>query len=233
MAVGEERVHPSAGGVRDAATVVVLRRVDGVLEAFMVRRASKSAFMPDAVVFPGGAFAPEDGPVNDPGTAARAARRECFEETGIDLGGCELAWFDTWKTPSGESPRRFLARFFAVVVPLELARTGGHDGHETSDGFWASTGTLLSGAHDLPPPTLAIVGLLDRFGLDRLHDDDDEALAQPILPKVIPGSDPLEIVMPHDARYPALAGDGHPAPTRTNRYPRSFRREGGRWRAFA
>lgn len=70
-----------------AASVIVLR--DAPLEVLMIRRHSKSSFVPDAWVFPGGVVEPSDHDLGD-GTELGAMRigaaRELFEESGIWLG---------------------------------------------------------------------------------------------------------------------------------------------------
>jgi 8-oxo-dGTP pyrophosphatase MutT (NUDIX family) len=70
-----------------AASVIVLR--DSPLEVLMIRRHSKSSFVPDAWVFPGGVVEPGDHDLGDGtelGTMRIAAARELFEESGIWLG---------------------------------------------------------------------------------------------------------------------------------------------------
>jgi len=70
-----------------AASVIVLR--DAPLEVLMIRRHSKSSFVPDAWVFPGGVVEPSDrefGDGTELGTMRIAAARELFEESGIWLG---------------------------------------------------------------------------------------------------------------------------------------------------
>jgi 8-oxo-dGTP pyrophosphatase MutT (NUDIX family) len=70
-----------------AASVIVLR--DSPLEVLMIRRHSKSSFVPDAWVFPGGVVEPADHDLGDGtevGTMRVAAARELFEESGIWLG---------------------------------------------------------------------------------------------------------------------------------------------------
>jgi 8-oxo-dGTP pyrophosphatase MutT (NUDIX family) len=70
--------------VRDAATVVLLRDVDGALEVFMVRRSLRLVFGGGAHVFPGGAVdAPDSADGAEPFRVA--AIRECFEEAGYLL----------------------------------------------------------------------------------------------------------------------------------------------------
>ena len=70
-----------------AASVIVLR--DSPLEVLMIRRHSKSSFVPDAWVFPGGVVESGDYDLGDRteiATMRVAAARELFEESGIWLG---------------------------------------------------------------------------------------------------------------------------------------------------
>jgi 8-oxo-dGTP pyrophosphatase MutT (NUDIX family) len=78
-----------------AATVMIARPSNAGFELFMVRRSSRSAFMPDVFVFPGGRVEAQDstpaardqlaGVSGQPVDAAYvyAAARETFEECGI------------------------------------------------------------------------------------------------------------------------------------------------------
>ncbi len=106
------------------------RRARGI-EVFVVRRSARSAFMPDAYVFPGGALEPGDAapqaiarldslPAGVAPEFAVAAIRELFEEAGVLLArrsdGSPLA-------PSDVAPaREALADdgFDAVVERLQL-----------------------------------------------------------------------------------------------------------------
>jgi 8-oxo-dGTP pyrophosphatase MutT (NUDIX family) len=60
---------------------MVLRPDPAGMAVYMTRRSSRSRFMPDAYVFPGGAVDPADG--EPPQAFAVAALRELFEEAGI------------------------------------------------------------------------------------------------------------------------------------------------------
>ena len=80
--------------LREAASVILLRRASPGFEVFLLRRRKGASFMASAFVFPGGA--------TESGEDARtAAARELFEETGVllarDAGDGEI---DTLETPS-------------------------------------------------------------------------------------------------------------------------------------
>ncbi|SDI34165.1 NUDIX hydrolase [Salipiger marinus] len=111
-------------GLRDAATVIVLRDRDTRPRVLMGQRGAKAAFMPNKFVFPGGAVDAEDAEVPlarplPPLCAARltenapegiahalavAAVRELWEETGLVLGRS-----GTWTDPPPPCWRRFAA----------------------------------------------------------------------------------------------------------------------------
>lgn len=64
--------------LREAASVILLRRAEPGFEVFLLRRHRQARFMASAFVFPGGA--------SEPGEDARtAAARELFEEAGVLL----------------------------------------------------------------------------------------------------------------------------------------------------
>lgn len=129
----------AGAAIRDAATVVLLRRAAGhPPRVLMGMRGKAAAFMPSKYVFPGGAVDPEDhaeaAPAGDPrlslepregaGATPQAllacAARELEEETGLALrpGAAPLFFFRAI-TPPGR-PRRFDARFF-LIDAAELA----------------------------------------------------------------------------------------------------------------
>ncbi|HEY0480105.1 MAG TPA: NUDIX domain-containing protein [Kofleriaceae bacterium] len=67
-----------AAQLREAASVILLRRAEPGFEVFLLRRHRKASFMASAFVFPGGA--------SEIGEDARtAAARELFEEAGVLL----------------------------------------------------------------------------------------------------------------------------------------------------
>jgi 8-oxo-dGTP pyrophosphatase MutT (NUDIX family) len=202
-------------------------------EIYMLRRSAKSPFMPSTLVYPGGRVDPEDGPEDEDETWVRAGRRECLEEAGLDPGP-DLRWFDTWLTPSAESRRRYLARFFLARLEAGAGEEAEADGTETHAGRWNTVAEHLAQWErkevDLPPPTLCT--LLRMRGwtwndLDHLHSMDPSGV---ILPKVELTSTGPVIVMPHDPDYPALDGEALPAPARASELPRRFVRDTTIWK---
>lgn len=224
---------------RPAATVVLLRDAPGGdPEVFMLRRSARSPFMPDALVFPGGAVDPGDGPAGSDAAFEAAARRECAEEAGVDLGARPLQWFDTWVTPTAE-PRRFEARFYLAQLVAGEGATAAADGHETHEGRWATPTAILAAWDreevDLPPPTLCTLMRLADGRRDALLCLPADAVRPPILPKGNlergpDGEGRIVVILPHDAAYADAPGDGAPAPARVYDLPTRLARVGKVWR---
>lgn len=214
---------------RHAATVVVTRPTPGGddAEIFMVRRSAKSPFMPSTLVFPGGRLDPEDGTPEHDDSWERAARRETAEEIGVALD-VDLLWFDTWLTPSAESRRRYLTRFYWVCIDRDAGDRAEADGHETHEGRWATAATHLEHWEaeevDLPPPTLATLLRLAPLGLDAATTLRTLVPQDVILPKVRATEAGVQIVMPHDPEYVDLPGEAAPAPARAHSLPTRFSR---------
>jgi 8-oxo-dGTP pyrophosphatase MutT (NUDIX family) len=126
--------QPEGPPVRDAATVILWRKVAQGVQVLMGQRGADAAFMPSKYVFPGGAVDPGDrahplplaprcaarlaalcGPgASDAAALAGAALRELREETGLILPATPapaLRFVFRAVTPPGR-PRRFDARFF-------------------------------------------------------------------------------------------------------------------------
>jgi len=194
--------------------------------------------MPDALVFPGGAVDAEDGPAGSDEAYVAAARRECREEAGVDLGARPLHWFDTWVTPSAE-PRRYEARFFLADLGEDEAGDAAADGHETLDGRWATAEEFLAqaaaGTVDLPPPTLCtLMRLADEraAGLRLLAAADVRAAVLPkgLLAQGADGTAQLVVVFPHDPAYGDLDGEAGALPERVRDLPTRLVRDGARWR---
>jgi 8-oxo-dGTP pyrophosphatase MutT (NUDIX family) len=89
-----------SGQLREAASVILLRRAASGFEVFLLRRRKGASFMANAYVFPGGGA--------EPGEDARsAAARELFEEAGILLARDRTdAESDTLEPPSRDHMRK-------------------------------------------------------------------------------------------------------------------------------
>ncbi|ANB34324.1 8-oxo-dGTP pyrophosphatase MutT (NUDIX family) [Rhodovulum sulfidophilum] len=128
MGETDARLRPTGGiddpPIRDAATAIVLRDAATTPRVLMGQRGAGAAFMPNKVVFPGGAVDPVDAtvPLACPLAAACAARlqaeadptmadalaaaaiRELWEETGLILGRP-----GAWPGPAPKGWRGFAA----------------------------------------------------------------------------------------------------------------------------
>lgn len=143
---------------RLAATVILVRPSPDGLQVLLLRRSSKSAFMPGAFVFPGGAVDPVDyarAPAHatadarmeveprDAHALVHAAARELYEEAGVSIEPGELRLFSHWVTPPGE-PRRFDTYFFVSQAPP--GAVGVADSVETHDARWLTPAQALDAA---------------------------------------------------------------------------------------
>ena len=155
---GPASAAPAATGLREAATVMLLRDGPDGLQTWLLRRVPKMAFAPGMSVFPGGGVDPVDasGPV--PATAGavaeqfgttaehaavllRTAARELLEETGVRLPMEALLPWARWITPEVE-PRRYDTYFFVAAVPdgaSAAALTG-----EASHADWIAVAQALA-----------------------------------------------------------------------------------------
>lgn len=129
---------PDKSALRDAATIIVLRRGD-VPSVLMGQRGAAAAFMPSKFVFPGGAVDPVDHSVPvtvtdgqaaalaaesalPPTALAAAAIRELWEETG-QIIGTPGTWTDApqgWRgyAATGHVPDAARLRyFFRAITP--------------------------------------------------------------------------------------------------------------------
>lgn len=123
---------PARPEIRDAATIVLVRRDASGARVLMGQRGSKAAFMPDMFVFPGGAVELGDlalaREAGDPGDVAALAReadpevaralpfaaiRELWEETGLLLGRPE----DAAAVRAGAAPENWAGFFAAGLAP--------------------------------------------------------------------------------------------------------------------
>ena len=199
-----------------AATVVVLRPAlgGGAPEILMVRRTRNATFMADAFVFPGGRVEDDDGPRAGDALAPwrAAAARELFEEAAVRVDPATLVPFARWITPAAE-PKRFDACFFLAIVPAGTAATA--DASEVVEPLWATAAEVLA-RHDagrlkLPPPTLRTLEQLSGFAsTEAIVEWAARRPLDPIQPKLVADGGEPTIVLPWDAGYAALPGEGLP-----------------------
>ena len=167
--------------LRDAATLILLKEANGRTQVLLGRRAAGHRFMPNVLVFPGGAVDPSDfeaapPAVLHPDTKARlersatpalavalahAAARELAEETGLSLGAPPalgaLAYLCRAETPA-EHEIRFNARFFLANARLSTGSLS--DSAELEDLRWYDLAAPMP--HDVAKPTKIALLLLQR-----------------------------------------------------------------------
>lgn len=165
--------------LRDAASLILLRRTEGGLRVLMGLRNAGHRFMPNHMVFPGGGVDLEDhtAPVASPlrpevmerlqraaapelaAALGHAAARELEEETGLSLGNppalAGLDYLCRAETPPDRSIR-FNARFFVGDGGLVNGQLGGSGELETLD--WYDVEEMLK--LDLAAATRAVLAQL-------------------------------------------------------------------------
>jgi 8-oxo-dGTP pyrophosphatase MutT (NUDIX family) len=119
--------------LREAATVILLRRAEPGFEVFLLRRHKRASFMASAFVFPGGA--------TEPGEDARtAAARELFEEAGVLLARAE----PTGKSETLEVP-------IVPVLRRRILDGANAQASLSAAGLAWSTETLIPWSHWITP----------------------------------------------------------------------------------
>lgn len=177
-----------SGLPRDAASLIALHRTRDGWRVLMGRRSTRTRFMPEVWVFPGGRVDPGDRahPTGAPlrrGVARRlatrhahphalgvAALRETFEETGVAIGSARGAGFvpDLDRidyvgraiTPAG-NPLRYHARFFCMEWRGSLPRLRGN-GELEELGWWSIDEVLAL-------PTIDVTDLMLEEALARVR----------------------------------------------------------------
>ena len=94
---------------RQAATVLLLRDIDGELEVLMTQRSHTASFAPGVYVFPGGG-------VDKGETFEQAAVRECIEELSVTADIDSLRLQAIWTTDRDMS-KRFVVKFYVAPMP--------------------------------------------------------------------------------------------------------------------
>jgi 8-oxo-dGTP pyrophosphatase MutT (NUDIX family) len=153
-------------------------------------------------VFPGGAI---DGGGTTEEAVRQTALRELEEEVGVHLGDPgALVPFSRWITPV-EVKVRFDTWFFLARAPAHCKPEP--DGEEIVDSGWFAPDDALQHSQDgkllLVFPTIKQLEDLTQFTTA------DDALAgaanrdvQPILPKILPGDNGPQVLLPGEPGYP-------------------------------
>ncbi|MBU3029309.1 NUDIX domain-containing protein [Paracoccus marinaquae] len=143
---------PADPPIRDAATMILLRRAASGASVLMGMRGAKAVFMPSKYVFPGGAVDAEDagaplarklaephlrrlgaepreGAGSNPDAIAAAALRELAEETGLligQTGGPRSPWPGYAETGLGPDASTLSYVFRAITPPGRPRRFDAH-----------------------------------------------------------------------------------------------------------
>lgn len=182
---------PTAG-LRDAATVVLLRDTAAGLEVYLQRRAAGMAFAAGVHVFPGGV-----ADTGDEDLVATAVR-EVEEETGVHLERDAVRPWSRWVTPEAE-PRRYDTRFYVAALPA-TAEPVGVGTEMDAVAWWSSSDALAAmerGEIMLWPPTWVT---LSEVGEHRRAADVLAAATgrdlEPVRPVLIRDPDGYRVVLP-------------------------------------
>lgn len=101
-----------------AATVIVLRELEGDIEVLLLKRNPELRVDGGFWVFPGGKFTEDELKLEINDAAKVAAARECQEECGIDLQTDAMVPMSRWVTPT-LMPKRFDTYFFITTIAAD------------------------------------------------------------------------------------------------------------------
>jgi 8-oxo-dGTP pyrophosphatase MutT (NUDIX family) len=186
---------------RPAASVIVLRGGDGLLEVLLVKRNPAARFMGGAWVFPGGAIGRDDGE-GEPAQRA-AGVRELAEEAGLEADPARLVPFSRWITPEQVRIRYDTSFFLHQVDEGVQPRV---DGAEVVEFGWFTPGAALdahrAGAILLVFPTIKHLEQLSGFGsVDALLEHARGREVRSVQPKGVRWGETERIVLPGDPGY--------------------------------
>ena len=195
-APGEELNTGSETPARLAASVIVLRDGDGDFDVLLVQRNPEARFMGGAWVFPGGAAANGEDPVD-------TSVRECEEEASIRLSRDDLVPLSRWITPA-QVKVRFDTFFYVVRAPGETEPAV--DGEECVDWRWTTPARALDayarGELQLVFPTIKHLELLS--GLPTVDSVLAHAVATevvPVQPRIVLGDGAPRVLLPGEPGF--------------------------------
>jgi 8-oxo-dGTP pyrophosphatase MutT (NUDIX family) len=134
------------------------------------------------------------------------------EDLYLDLA--PLVYWSHWITPSLE-PKRFDTRFFAIAVPPHQAASA--DRSELTEHAWVQTSRVHEAIERreirvVPPTLLTLEDLAEshaRHGsLAAMLAAERGRSTPPVMPRIEVRSDEVRVVMPWDAGYAQVAGEG-------------------------
>ncbi len=150
--------------IKLAATILLARDHQGILEVLLLKRNKALAFAAGLWVFPGGKIEPaEIEQTEDELAAAKmAAVRETKEEADLNISSNDLIFFSHWTTPKVE-PRRFATYFFFAGVSTKTSEVT-IDDSEIKQHLWINPQAALDqiniGELAMLPPTIMSLQLI-------------------------------------------------------------------------
>ncbi len=201
-AAGEEYNPGAPTTPRQAASVILLRGGDRLLELLLVRRTPRARFMGGVWVFPGGAVDAAEGAGEQAHRAA--AVRELHEEAAVALEDPRaLVKFSRWITPA-QVKTRYDTHFF--LAPLPRGQEPAVDGEEIVDLGWFTPQAALdahaAGEIALVFPTIKHLEQLRGFAsVEQLLDYARRRDVRPVEPKVVLEGEVARVVLPGEPGY--------------------------------
>jgi 8-oxo-dGTP pyrophosphatase MutT (NUDIX family) len=134
------------------------------------------------------------------------------EDLYLDLA--PLVYWSHWITPSLE-PKRFDTRFFAIAVPPDQAASA--DRSELTEHAWVRPARVHEAIERreirvVPPTLLTLEDLAESHArqgsLAAMLDAERGRATPPVMPRIEVRSDEFRVVMPWDAGYAHVAGEG-------------------------
>jgi 8-oxo-dGTP pyrophosphatase MutT (NUDIX family) len=137
-----------------------------------------------------------------------------LEREDLYLDVAALVYWSHWITPSLE-PKRFDTRFFAIAVPP--GQVASADRSELTEHAWVRPARLQQaldrGELRVVPPTLLTLEDLaeshaQHGSLAAMLEAERGRVTPPVMPRIEAQPDAIHVVMPWDAGYPEIAGEG-------------------------
>jgi len=139
-----------------------------------------------------------------------------LEERDLLIDAESFVYWSRWITPSLEK-KRFDTHFFATAIDSEQQISA--DLSELTRYRWTTPVEALAAAErgemNMVPPTLLTLedlheSWLRHGGLSQMLNAERERSAPPVMPRIAVDSEAFRVVMPWDAGYPAIEGEGLP-----------------------